>query len=48
MKIKVERKIKRMNKFERKWKIKTSKEKFKIILIAQLQTKKVTVYGKKI
>ncbi len=31
MKIKVEREIERISKFERKWKIKTSEEKFKII-----------------
>ncbi len=48
MKIKVERKIERINKFERKWKIKTSEEKFKIIPIAQLKTKKITGNGKEI
>ncbi len=35
MKLKVEREIERTNKFERKWKIQTSKEKFKIIPNAQ-------------
>ena len=48
MKLKVEREIERINKFERKWKIKTSEEKFKIIPIAQLKSKKITVNGKKI
>ncbi len=48
MKIKVEREIERINKFERKWKIRTSEEKFKIIPIAQLKTKKITVNGKEI
>ncbi len=43
MKIKVEREIERISKFERKWKIKTSKEKFKIIPVAQLKTKKIKV-----
>ena len=46
MKIEVEREIERISKFERKWKIKTSEEKFKIIPIAQLKTKKITVNGK--
>ncbi len=36
--IKVEPEIERIGKFERKWKIKTSEEKFKIIPIAQLKT----------
>ncbi len=36
MKIKVEREIERINKYERKWKIQTSEDKFKIIPIAQL------------
>ncbi len=48
MKIKVEREIERINKFERKWKIKTSEEKFKIIPIAQLKPKKINVNGKEI
>jgi len=48
MKVKVEREIERISKFERKWKIKTSEEKFKIIPIAQLKTKKINVNGKEI
>ncbi len=48
MKIKVEREIERMSKFERKWKIKTSGEKFKIIPVAQLKAKKTKVNGKEI
>ncbi len=41
MKLKVEREIERINKFERKWKIKASEEKFKIIPIAQRKTMKI-------
>ncbi len=48
MKIKVEREIERINKFERKWKIQTSEEKFKIIPIPQLKSKKINVNGKEI
>ncbi len=48
MKIKVECEIERISKFERKWKIKTSEEKFKIIPIAQLKTYDITVNGKEI
>jgi len=48
MKVKVEREIERINKFERKWKIRTSEEKFKIIPIAQLKSKKIIVNGKEI
>ncbi len=48
MKIKVEREIERISKFKRKWKIKTSEEKFKIIPVAQLKTKKIKVNGKEI
>ena len=39
MKAKVEREIEIISKFERKWKIKTSEEKFKIIPIAQVKKK---------
>ena len=35
MRVKVEREIERINKFERQCKIKTSEEKFKIISISQ-------------
>ncbi len=48
MKIKVERKIGRINKFERKWKIQTSEEKFKIIPKAQRKSKIIIVNGKEI
>ncbi len=48
MKLKVEREIERINKFERKWKIQTSEEKFKIIPIAQHKTQKINVNGKEI
>ncbi len=48
IKLKVERKIQRINKFERKWKIKSSEEKFKIIPTAQYKTKKIIVSGKEI
>ncbi len=48
MKIKVEREIKRICKFERSWKIKNSEKKFKIIPIAQLKSKEITVIGKEI
>ncbi len=46
MKIKLEREIERINRFERQWKIKTSEEKFKIIHIAQYKTEQITVNGK--
>ncbi len=39
----VEREIERINKFERKWKIQTSEEKFKIIPIAQHKTQIINV-----
>ena len=48
MKYKVEREIERINKFERKWKIKTSEEKFKILPIAQYKMQKIMVNGKEI
>ncbi len=47
MKLKVEREINRINRFEKKWKIKTSKEKFKIIPIAH-HTKNIVVSGKEL
>ncbi len=46
MEVKVEREIERINRYERKWKIKTSPDKFKIIPIAQLITKTVVVNGR--
>ncbi len=48
IKVKVERDIERISKYERQWKIKTSEEKFLIIPIAQLKTKKITVNNKEI
>ena len=48
MKVKVEREIERISKFERQWKIKTSEGKFKILPIAQLKTKLINVNGKEI
>ncbi len=48
MKVKVERDIERISKFERQWKIKTSEEKFQIIPIARINTKKINVNNKKI
>ncbi len=47
MKVKVEREIDRINRYEKKWKIKTS-EKFKIIPMAQHKTKQFTITGKNI
>ncbi len=50
MKRRVEREIERIrvNKFERKWKIKASKEKLKIIPVAQYKRRKIKVNGKEI
>ncbi len=48
MKIKVEREIQRINRFERLWKIRTSEEKFTIIPLAQYKTRKISVNGKEI
>ncbi len=48
LKIKVEREIERINNFEKKWKIKTSEEKFKILPIAQYKIQKILVNGKEI
>ncbi len=46
--VKVERDIERISKSERQWKTKTNVEKFQIIPIAQLKTKKITVSNKEI
>ncbi len=43
MKAKVEREIERIHRYERKWKIKTSPEKNKIIPIAQFKTSNIAV-----
>ena len=48
LKLKVEREIERVNKYERKWKIQTSKEKFEIIPIAQYKQMKIIVNRKEI
>ncbi len=48
MKLKVEREIERLNKFEKKWKIQRSEEKFKIIPSAQHKTQIINVNGKEI
>ncbi len=48
MKIKLEREIERINKYERLWKIQTSEEKFKIIPIAKYKTNPTIVNGKNI
>ncbi len=45
MKIKLEGEIERINRFERKWKIKTSQEKFKVIPIAQYKTEQISING---
>ncbi len=45
MKIKIEPEIDRINRYEKKWKIKMGEEKFKIIPIAQLKAKKIKVNG---
>ncbi len=43
MKLKVEREIERLNRFEKMWKIKTSEAKFHIIPIAQYKTLPITI-----
>ncbi len=48
MKVKVEREIDRICRYEKKWKIKTSGEKFRIIHLAQYKTKQFKVNGKNI
>ena len=48
LKLKVEREIERINKFERKWKIQTSEEKFNIIPIAQYKKMTIKVNGKEV
>ncbi len=45
MKLKLEREINRINRSERKWKIQTSEEKFKVIPIAQHKTQQISVNG---
>lgn len=46
LKLKVEREKERINNFERKWKIQTSEEKFKILPIAQYKKMTIKVIGK--
>ena len=48
MKIKVEREINRINRYEKKWKIKTSESKFKILPMAQYKTEKIKINNKEI
>lgn len=48
MKLKTEREINKICRYEKQWKIKTSAEKFKIIPIAQYGDKKFTIEGKEI
>ena len=48
MKLKVEREIERINRFEKKWKIKTNQDKFKLIPIAQRKTETIVVNNKEI
>ena len=43
MKLRVEREIERINRYERKWKIQTNEQKFKIIPIAQYKTKEIII-----
>ncbi len=43
MKVKVEREMERINRYEKKWKIKTNQDKFKVIPIAQRKTKTIVV-----
>ncbi len=46
MKMKLEREKDRINRFQRKWKIRANEDKFKIIPIAQYKTEQITVNGK--
>ena len=48
MRLKVEREIERINRFEKRWKIKTNQDKFKLIPIAQRKTETIVVNNKKI
>ncbi len=48
MKLKAEREIERINRYEKKWKISTSEEKFKIIPMAQYKTQQLSIDGKNI
>ena len=48
MKLKVEREIEKINKYEKMWKIRTSEEKFKIIPVAQHKTKPIVINNKEI
>ncbi len=48
MRVKVQREIERINNYEKAWKIQTSKEKFKIIPIAQYKKKIIYVNGREI
>ncbi len=48
LKVKVEREIERINIYEKKWEIKTSEEKFKVIPVAQYKAKQFKINGKNI
>ncbi len=48
MKLKVEREIERINRYEKQWKIKTSQDKLKLIPIAQFKTKTIVVNEREI
>ena len=48
MKIRLEREICRINRYEKQWKIKTNEEKFKIIPIAQYKTEPIIINGRRI
>ncbi len=48
MKMKAKREIDRINRYERKWKIKTNEEKFKVIPLAQYKAKQLTINGKNV
>ncbi len=47
LKVKVEREIERINRYEKKWKIKTSEEKSKVIPVAQYKVKQFKINGEK-
>ncbi len=48
MKLKVEREIQRINRYEKGWKRKTSRHLFNLIPIAQLKPAKIEVSGREI
>ncbi len=48
MRLKAEREIERINCYEKRWKIRTSEEKFKILPIARYKSSQITVNGRDI